>query len=57
VCPRPKDAQELADAVTHFFSSKDVREEQVRRQNQFLIDNSWDAVTDQHLELFCRGEE
>lgn len=56
VCPRPKDAEELAHEIEHFFSSKEVREEQVRKQNQFLIDNSWAAVTRQHLELFCKGE-
>ena len=57
VCPRPKDAVELAQEIEKFFSSKEVRDEQIRRQNQFLIDNSWDAVTQQHLELFCQGEE
>lgn len=57
VCPRPKDAIELAQEIERFFSSKEIRDEQIKRQNQFLIDNSWDAVTQQHLELFCQGEE
>lgn len=56
VCPRPKDAQELAKEIDILFSSKEKRTEQIKRQNQFLIDNSWDAVTLQHLELFCQGE-
>lgn len=57
VCPRPKDGIELAQEIERFFLSKEVRDEQIKRQNQFLIDNSWDAVTQQHLELFCQGEE
>jgi glycosyltransferase involved in cell wall biosynthesis len=57
VCPRPSDAKELAYEIERFFLSKEVRDEQIKRQNQFLIDNSWDAVTQQHLELFCQGEE
>lgn len=52
VCPRPANADELAEEITKLFNSKEGRESQVAKQNQYLVDTSWEAVTKRHLELF-----
>ena len=55
ICPRPANSAELAQEIETFFNSKNVREKQIERQNKFLLDNSWENVTQQHLDLFSSG--
>jgi len=57
VCPRPSNAEELAQEIEALFGSKGVREKQVEKQNRWLNENSWDSVTKQHLELFSGIEK
>jgi len=52
VCPRPSTVEELANEVEILFLSKEKREEQVKKQNKWLQDNSWENITLKHLELF-----
>lgn len=52
VCPRPSNAEELAQEIDKLFKSKTAREQQVEQQNVWLETNSWDNVTKQHLDLF-----
>ena len=52
VCPRPSNAEELAQEIEAMFGSKGIREKQIEKQNKFLLDNSWENVTKRHLDLF-----
>lgn len=52
VCPRPSNAEELAQEIESMFGSKGVRERQIEKQNKWLQDNSWDNITTRHLDLF-----
>ena len=55
----PSDPETPSSSISTTYSSsiREVRAEQVKKQNQFLLDNSWDAVTIKHLELFAAGEQ
>ena len=52
ICPRCKSIDEIVESISNFWSDKTAYETQVKKQNQFLLNNSWDTVAKQMLELF-----
>ena len=50
ICPRPNTIQEYCDAIKILFNDANA-EQQIKKRNQFLIDNSWERVAQKYLEL------
>jgi len=51
VCPRITAPEELADTLGQLFQDRAAHAAQIKKQNAFLIENSWDAVAKQYLML------
>jgi glycosyltransferase involved in cell wall biosynthesis len=45
-------AKQIAEELDKFFASKTYRLEQIKRQNQFIIDNSWLNTAQKYVKIF-----
>lgn len=51
VVSRPKNAEELAASIDKIFSDGEYRDELIKRQTDYVKNNSWDVVSDRYLKL------
>lgn len=49
-------AEQLSKALDRLFSDEGAKVEQIKRQNQFVLENSWTNVAQQYVTLFEQGQ-
>lgn len=52
VLPRPKNAEQLAEAIDHTFSNESYRKTLLDRSARYVRDNSWNTTADRYLSVF-----
>lgn len=45
-------AQDMANEIDKLFSSRNLIEAQVKKQNKFLLENTWDIIAHKHIDIF-----
>ena len=51
ICPRITTPEELAGTLDQLFQDRAAYAAQIKKQNAFLIENSWDAIAKRYLSL------
>jgi hypothetical protein len=48
---------DIASALERLFESKAARQEQVKRQNDFVVANDWNATAERYLALLTKPNQ
>lgn len=51
ILPRPKNAEQLAEAIDHMFSNGSYRQGVLERSRQYVKENSWETTANRYLSV------